>query len=84
MLEIVGREISSHGGIAFLTGGYVRDFLITNRFSEKTDIDIEVFHLETNQLIDILAKFGEVKEVGKIYPVIKVKGYPYWDFTIAP
>ncbi|NLB89390.1 MAG: HD domain-containing protein [Syntrophomonadaceae bacterium] len=57
--------------------------MITDKFSEKTDIDIEVFHLKADQLIDILAKFGEVKQVGKIYPVIKIKGYPYWDFTIA-
>lgn len=83
MLETIGQEINSHGGKAFLTGGYVRDFLINNKFSDKADMDIEVFHLNAEQLIDILSKFGEVKRFGKIYPVIKIKGYPYWDFTIA-
>lgn len=83
MLDTIGWEIKRHGGEAFFTGGYVRDYLINNKFPEKTDIDIEVFHLKVNQLIDILSRFGEARQVGKIYPVIKLKGYPYWDFTLA-
>ncbi len=83
MLISIAREITRIGGRAFYTGGYTRDLLISGHAEAGSDIDIEVFHLESEQLIALLSPFGEVKTVGKIYPVFKIKGHPEWDFTLS-
>lgn len=83
MIKNIAQEISQNGGRAFYTGGYVRDYLINGWFCDETDIDIEVFHMEQEALISLLSNYGEIKVVGKIYPVLKVKGHPDWDFSVA-
>ncbi len=83
MINAIAENIARCGGRAFYTGGYVRDFLINGEFPSETDIDIEVFHMEQGELLKILSEFGVVKVFGKIYPLIKIKGYPKLDFTIA-
>ena len=84
MLINIAREIIQRGGRAFYTGGYSRNYVDHNNAAAAADIDIEVFHLSAKELTDLLEKFGETKTVGKIYPILKIKGYPHWDFSIAP
>jgi tRNA nucleotidyltransferase (CCA-adding enzyme) len=48
---------------------------------QSKDIDIEIFHLSTQQILNVLAPFGEVFISGQSFPVIKIKGHPQWDFT---
>lgn len=83
MLKTIAQEIQQKGGRSFYTGGYVRDFIINGNFTETNDIDVEVFHLEQELLVKLLKKYGQVKIVGKIYPVFKIAGHPQWDFSVA-
>ncbi len=83
MLISIANEIERIGGRAFYTGGYARDLLLSGHADVSPDIDIEVFHLEQEQLAAVLSLFGVVKTVGKIYPVFKIKGHPEWDFTLS-
>ncbi len=84
MLISVAREIAQKGGRAFYTGGYARNRVNHKNAAVTDDVDIEVFRLGSKELITLLTQFGEVKTVGKIYPIVKIKGYPQWDFSIAP
>lgn len=90
MINEIANKIKEQGGRAFYTGGYVRDLFINKSLGdidikdiEAEDIDIEVFHMEEAELLSVLAEFGIPKVVGKIYPVIKIAGFPRLDFTIA-
>ncbi len=83
MLIAIAQEIAQKGGRSFYTGGYARDYLINGHFDVSGDIDIEVFRLDSALLSALLSKYGEVKTVGKIYPILKIKGYPQLDFTAA-
>ncbi len=84
MIQEIARQIALRGARAFYAGGFVRDQLLNVSDHDSKDIDIEVFLLEPGVLRDILSNFGEVKEVGKSYPVFKISGYPHFDFTVAP
>ena len=44
-------KVKERGGRAFYVGGYVRDFLMHR---ENKDVDIEVFGLDEDILVDIL------------------------------
>lgn len=83
MIKTIAEEIRQKGGRAFYTGGYVRSHLINNNYKYNTDTDIEVFHLDQETLAALLAKYGQVKTAGKIYPVFMVKGHPEFDFSVA-
>lgn len=82
MIKRIVQDIAAHGGRAFYTGGYVRDRLLQGEAVSGKDIDIEVFSLSQKQLLSILANYGEGVVVGKSFPVIKLKHYPQWDFTL--
>lgn len=82
MIKHIAQDIAAHGGRAFYTGGYVRDCLLQGETGSGKDIDIEVFSLTQEQLLSILAHYGEAVVVGKSFPVIKLKNYPQWDFTL--
>lgn len=58
MLTTIARDIAAHGGRAFYTGGYVRDYLLRGEANEEKDIDIEVFALHQDQLLSILDTYG--------------------------
>lgn len=69
-------DIANNGGRALFVGGYVRDYLLGRPCK---DIDIEVYGLSSNKLIEILSKYGSVDPVGKSFGVIKCCGY---DFSL--
>lgn len=78
LLSIIER-IAQSGGHAFLVGGAVRDMLC--RLPLK-DIDIEVHGLELETLKTILAEFGPVALVGKVYGVLKLLNTHPSDWSI--
>ncbi|MEA1961493.1 MAG: HD domain-containing protein [Bacillota bacterium] len=81
MIVQIAKEIENTHGKAYYAGGYVRDFMLGEKGLNK-DIDIEVFGLTTERLMEVLVNFGEPRQVGKAFPVIKLKGHHEWDFTI--
>lgn len=82
MINRIAYDIAAHGGRAFYTGGYVRDCLLQGEAVSGKDIDIEIFSLTLEQLLSILANYGEGVVVGKSFPVIKLRHHPQWDFTL--
>jgi tRNA nucleotidyltransferase/poly(A) polymerase len=75
VVKEIAKAISQAGGRAFLVGGTVRDVLFNAIHKTKLDskdIDIEVFGLKTDQLVEILIRFGRVDGVGKSFGVLKV------------
>jgi tRNA nucleotidyltransferase (CCA-adding enzyme) len=66
------KEIVSAGGIPYLVGGSVRDFVLKQ---ETKDLDIEVHKISLENLEKILKKFGTVSLVGKKFGVLKLHGY---------
>lgn len=88
MLQQIFKSIQNNNGRAYLVGGYVRDFILSNGKSLEDesfkDIDIEVFGLSYDELIKILSEFGKVDLVGKSFGVIKLttkSGIDY-DFNL--
>jgi len=57
------------GGRALVVGGWVRDLL---RGRPSKDIDIEVFGIPQEQLLELLSPIGRVEPVGQSFPVYKV------------
>lgn len=82
MINRIAYDIAAHGGRAFYTGGYVRDCLLQGEAVSGKDIDIEIYSLTLEQLLSILANYGEGVVVGKSFPVIKLRHHPRWDFTL--
>src|SRR6266508_689112 len=67
------REIASAvrdaGGRALVVGGWVRDQLMGHA---APDIDVEVFHLASDRLRQLLEPFGRVEAVGESFQVYKL------------
>ena len=82
LLEPLLKVIDAAGGRTFLVGGAVRDFLLNVSLK---DLDMEVHGLDLMQLKKILAKFGQVNEVGKSFGVLKFRiavDQPEIDFSL--
>ncbi len=77
-IQKIASIIKKEGGRAFFVGGYVRDLILG---IPSKDIDVEVYGITPQRLIEILSRFGEVDVVGKSFGVIKVKGLDV-DFTM--
>jgi tRNA nucleotidyltransferase (CCA-adding enzyme) len=57
------------GGRALIVGGWVRDLL---RGRPSKDIDIEVFGVPPDRLLELLTPLGRVEAVGQSFPVYKL------------
>lgn len=68
-LDNIFSVIQSQGGRPFIVGGYVRDMLMG---IPSKDIDVEVYNLPFNRLVEVLEKFGKVSVVGQSFGVIKL------------
>lgn len=68
-LKNIFEEIYQQGGRVLLVGGAVRDCLMG---CIGSDLDFEVYHLNFEQLQDILQKFGKVSFVGKSFGVLRL------------
>jgi tRNA nucleotidyltransferase (CCA-adding enzyme) len=62
--------IRQAGGAPLIVGGAVRDYLLG---LEPKDIDIEVYGLPADQLIEALTPFGRVNAVGRSFGVLKLR-----------
>lgn len=72
--------IVAAGGTPLFVGGCVRDEIL--RLPCK-DIDVEVYNLETSDLIAVLSQFGRVDQVGVSFGVIKLTtDNDDFDFTL--
>ncbi|KQS66003.1 CCA tRNA nucleotidyltransferase [Modestobacter sp. Leaf380] len=60
------------GGRPFLVGGCVRDALLTPG-RRPVDVDVEVFGLPGDRVVDVLRRVGVVSEVGRAFAVVKVR-----------
>jgi len=71
----VAKEMETLGGKAFMVGGSVRDMLLGKKPTK--DIDIEVYGMQSEQIQEIVEKYGKVMDVGKSFGVLK-----YYDGTL--
>ncbi len=69
VIEIT-KKVKELGGNALLVGGSVRDELLG---SPVTDFDLEVYGIEPDVLRNCIARFGDIKEAGKAFGVIKLR-----------
>lgn len=69
----ISRAVADEGGRALAVGGWVRDKILAPGEARK-DLDLEVFGLPPDRLIEILRPFGRVDLVGKAFGVLKVAG----------
>lgn len=67
----IAQEIKEKNGRAFFVGGYVRDQIMKK---ENKDIDVEVFGLSEQELIDVISKYGVVDKIGSHFGILKVHG----------
>lgn len=74
----VARAVAQAQGRAILVGGYVRDRLLG---IDSKDYDVEVYGLSSDALADLLARFGEIIEVGRAFGVLRIKGIDA-DFSL--
>lgn len=68
-LQMIAQKIQEADGRAFLVGGCVRDAFLN---IASKDIDVEVFNIEKDVLLNILNSFGRVDNVGESFEVIKL------------
>ncbi len=68
IIKLITEDIVNIGGSAYIVGGAVRDHVLG---IEPKDHDIEVFGVQFDTLIYILARFGDVNIFGKSFGVIK-------------
>lgn len=70
----IAEDIKAAGGRAFVVGGYVRDMVLGR---ESKDIDVEVYGITPETLVDILKKYGSPKLVGASFGVYHMDGYDF-------
>ncbi|MFH1679411.1 MAG: HD domain-containing protein [Candidatus Eisenbacteria bacterium] len=67
----ISRAVAEEGGRALAVGGWVRDRILVPGEPRK-EIDIEVFGVLPDRLIEILRPFGRVDLVGRAFGVLKI------------
>lgn len=65
----IAQAVKEAGGRALLVGGCVRDELMNNPIK---DWDLEVYHLKSETLREVLERFGTVNAVGEAFTVYKL------------
>ena len=80
MLLRIVAALHDVGGNCYLVGGGVRDLRSGNT---PKDLDVEVYGLPAQQIVDVLSGFGSPDVVGATFGVIKISvdGYDF-DFSI--
>ncbi len=64
------QDLANAGGHAYIVGGWVRDLHLG---LPSKDIDLEVFGLEQERLLEILRRHGKAHAVGKSFGVLKLR-----------
>lgn len=71
LINNIALDVKALGGNMYFVGGFVRDKILN---IENKDIDVEIFNISSEQLYNILSKYGEVDEVGKSFGILMIKG----------
>ena len=71
----------SKKGRVYLVGGIVRDMVMYQKV-DYHDVDVEIYDLEIDEIIDILSQYGKVNEVGKSFGILKLDCLPNFDFAL--
>lgn len=71
LARAIAEAVSSHGGVCYYVGGYVRDRLLG---IENKDIDMEVHGVSPSVIENILKDFGEVITIGASFGIYNLKG----------
>ena len=71
----------SKKGRVYLVGGIVRDMVMYQKV-DYHDVDVEIYNLEIDEIIDILSQYGKVNEVGKSFGILKLDCLPNFDFAL--
>src|SRR5258708_13163253 len=81
VLDQIVRELKERGFRALIVGGAVRDALLGR---ESKDVDIEVYGIAYEGLVELLAAHGRVDLVGRSFGVVKftAHGGDSWDFSV--
>jgi tRNA nucleotidyltransferase (CCA-adding enzyme) len=80
LLRKIAREIEAEGGVAYFTGGWVRDHL---RGQASQDYDVEVHGLSLERLESLLSAHGRCEAVGRSFGVLKLFTDEGWaDFSL--
>ena len=66
--KAIAEAVRRAGGRALVVGGWVRDWLLG---LDSKNVDLEVFHLPSERLRQILEGFGRVEAVGESFQVYK-------------
>ncbi len=72
LARAIAKEVSRRGGSTYYVGGFVRDQIL-GRHSK--DVDIEIFGIPVDDLMELLAGFGEVTAVGASFGIFNLKGH---------
>lgn len=80
-LATIVRDLHAAGLRALIVGGAVRDALLGH---DSKDIDIEVYGVTYERLVELLSRFGRTDLVGKSFGVVKLTAPDgsAWDFGI--
>lgn len=73
-------DILDHGGKVYIVGGTVRDELLG--IQDSHDIDVEVFHLDYNELKKLLEKYGHVNTYGQSFAIMSLDTLKGYDFAL--
>lgn len=65
----IARAVRGRSGRALVVGGWVRDRLLGHT---SKDLDLEVFGIPADELPALLAPFGKVEPIGRMFPVYKI------------
>lgn len=79
MLQVM-QAIKSAGGMPYIVGGYVRDAIMGHK---PKDMDIEVFNISAQALVNVLIDFGKVDQVGASFGVIKLTTADGGDYDFS-
>lgn len=71
IVKEIATAVAARGGRVMLVGGCVRDQLLGHA---PKDVDVEVYGITPETLIEILGKFGPVDLVGRQFGVLKIRG----------
>ena len=78
-ISVIAQAVRDAGGRAFIVGGSVRDRVLG--IPPGGDTDIEIFGLDADAASTVLARFGKVFQVGRAFPVLRLKGMDV-DFSL--
>lgn len=80
LAEEIFNEILSQGGLVYIVGGSVRDYVLD--IPNGHDIDVEIYHMTYQKLYDLLSQYGHVNTFGKSFAIMQLDKLPHYDFAL--